>query len=66
VIPIGISKDWNLLVRWIAPIVYQPVPNALRLQIAFLFPKLTKEQEQMLLEKRLQQMQQQQQQPQKN
>ena len=28
VIPIGISKDWNLLVRWIAPIVYQPVPNA--------------------------------------
>jgi hypothetical protein len=25
---IGISKDWNLLVRWIAPIVYQPVPNA--------------------------------------
>jgi hypothetical protein len=28
VIPIGISKDWNLLIRWIAPIVYQPVPNA--------------------------------------
>jgi hypothetical protein len=28
VIPIGISKDWNLLVRWITPIVYQPVPNA--------------------------------------
>jgi hypothetical protein len=27
VIPLGISKDWNLLVRWIAPIVYQPVPN---------------------------------------
>lgn len=27
VIPIGISKDWNLLVRWIAPIIYQPVPN---------------------------------------
>jgi hypothetical protein len=27
VIPIGISKDWNLLVRWIMPIVYQPVPN---------------------------------------
>jgi hypothetical protein len=27
VIPIGISKDWNLLVRWILPIVYQPVPN---------------------------------------
>ena len=27
VIPIGIAKDWNLLVRWIGPIVYQPVPN---------------------------------------
>ncbi len=27
VIPIGISKDWNLLVRWITPIVYQPIPN---------------------------------------
>jgi hypothetical protein len=27
VIPIGISKDWNLLVRWIMPIIYQPVPN---------------------------------------
>ena len=27
VIPIGISQDWNLLVRWIMPIVYQPVPN---------------------------------------
>ena len=28
VIPIGISKDWNLLVRWITPIIYQPLPNA--------------------------------------
>ena len=28
VIPIGVSKDWNLLVRWITPIIYQPVPNA--------------------------------------
>jgi len=28
VIPISIAKDWNLLVRWIMPIVYQPVPNA--------------------------------------
>jgi hypothetical protein len=27
VIPIGISKDWNLLLRWIMPIVWQPVPN---------------------------------------
>src|SRR5260370_24920660 len=28
VIPIGISKDWNLLVRCITPIIYQPAPNA--------------------------------------
>jgi hypothetical protein len=27
VIPIGISKNWNLLVRWIMPIVWQPLPN---------------------------------------
>ena len=27
VIPLAISKDWNLLVRWIMPIVYQPLPN---------------------------------------
>ena len=27
VIPIGISKDWNLLVRWIIPVVWQPIPN---------------------------------------
>jgi hypothetical protein len=27
VVPISISKDWNLLVRWIVPIIWQPVPN---------------------------------------
>ena len=26
VVPVGISKDWNLIVRWIMPIVYQPLP----------------------------------------
>jgi hypothetical protein len=26
VIPIGISKDWNLIIRWIAPIIWQPLP----------------------------------------
>jgi len=26
VIPVSVSKDWNLIVRWITPIVYQPVP----------------------------------------
>lgn len=27
VIPIGVSKDWNLIIRWITPIIYQPLPN---------------------------------------
>ena len=26
VIPVSVSKDWNLIVRWITPIVYQPIP----------------------------------------
>jgi hypothetical protein len=28
VIPFGISKDWNLIIRWITPIVWQPIPSA--------------------------------------
>jgi hypothetical protein len=28
VMPIGISKNWTLIIRWIAPIVWQPVPSA--------------------------------------
>lgn len=28
VIPVGVSKDWNLIVRWITPVIYQPIPNA--------------------------------------
>lgn len=26
VVPFSLSKDWNLIVRWITPIVYQPLP----------------------------------------
>ena len=26
VIPISVSKDWNLVIRWIMPIIYQPIP----------------------------------------
>lgn len=26
VIPLSVSKNWNLIVRWITPIVYQPLP----------------------------------------
>jgi hypothetical protein len=28
VIPLKVSKDWNLIVRWITPIIYQPIPVA--------------------------------------
>ena len=36
VIPIGISKDWNLLVRWIAPIVpgHFPTSHQLRKRVS--------------------------------
>lgn len=26
VIPLSVSKNWNLIVRWITPIIYQPLP----------------------------------------
>ena len=28
VIPVSVSQDWNLIIRWITPIVYQPIPVA--------------------------------------
>jgi hypothetical protein len=28
VIPVSVSEDWNLIIRWITPIVYQPLPVA--------------------------------------
>lgn len=27
VIPMRISEDWNLILRWITPVIWQPVPN---------------------------------------
>ena len=27
VIPLHVSKDWNLIVRWVTPIVWQPLPS---------------------------------------
>lgn len=27
VIPLSMSKDWNLIIRWITPVVWQPLPN---------------------------------------
>ncbi len=26
VIPVGVSKDWNLIIRWITPVIWQPLP----------------------------------------
>jgi len=26
VIPLKVSKNWNLIVRWIVPVIYQPIP----------------------------------------
>ena len=26
VIPVNIGKDWNLIIRWITPVIFQPVP----------------------------------------
>ena len=33
VIPIGISSDWNLIIRWIAPIIWQPAPGTANLEV---------------------------------
>ena len=33
VIPVGISKDWNLIVRWITPIISQPAPGTANLEV---------------------------------
>ena len=24
-IPVDLAKDWNLIIRWITPVIYQPV-----------------------------------------
>ena len=28
VVPLSISKNWNLIVRWVTPVIYQPLPVA--------------------------------------
>lgn len=27
VVPLSLTKDWNMVIRWITPIVWQPLPN---------------------------------------
>ncbi|MEG9435135.1 neuromedin U [Edaphobacter sp. HDX4] len=33
VIPISATRDWNLIIRWIAPIVWQPAPGTANLEV---------------------------------
>jgi len=33
VIPVGISKQWNLIIRWITPVIWQPAPGTANLQV---------------------------------
>lgn len=33
VIPIGISKNWNLIIRWITPVTWQPAPGTANLEL---------------------------------
>ena len=33
VIPIGISRDWNLIIRWITPVIWQPAPGTTNLEL---------------------------------
>lgn len=28
VIPLSLNKNWNMVIRWITPIIYQPIPVA--------------------------------------
>jgi hypothetical protein len=33
VIPTQITKDWNMIIRWITPIIYQPAPGTANLEV---------------------------------
>jgi hypothetical protein len=33
VIPVSVSQNWNMIIRWIAPIVWQPAPGTANLQV---------------------------------
>jgi hypothetical protein len=33
VIPVRVSEDWNLIIRWITPIVWQPAPGTQNLEV---------------------------------
>lgn len=33
VIPVNISENWNVIIRWIAPVVWQPAPGTANLEV---------------------------------
>ena len=33
VVPIRASEDWNLIIRWIAPVIWQPAPGTANLEV---------------------------------
>ena len=33
VIPVNVSQDWNVIIRWISPIVWQPAPGTANLEV---------------------------------
>ena len=33
VVPLRVSKDWNLIVRWIIPVIWQPAPGTQNLRV---------------------------------
>jgi hypothetical protein len=33
VIPIRVSRNWNMIIRWIAPVIWQPAPGTANLQV---------------------------------
>jgi hypothetical protein len=33
VIPINVSQNWNMIIRWITPIVWQPAPGTANLEV---------------------------------
>ena len=34
VVPVNVSHDWNLIIRWITPIVWQPAPGTAHLEVS--------------------------------
>src|SRR5215469_7169492 len=33
VIPIGINEKWNMIIRWITPVIWQPAPGTANLEV---------------------------------